>query len=229
MSDEVIVAPTRSEAINELATALAKAQGEMGAATKDSLNPHFGNKYADLASIWEACRAPLTKHGLCVLQPLSAEGARVTVTTILAHCSGQWISERLTMTAQQATPQAVGSAVTYGRRYALASMVGIAPDDDDGNAASRPVDLAKAPREKLNKIDPDTGELLEPKPKTITAKQQARLFTVAKKVGWSNDTIKTALKQKFQLDSTKDIPVEKYDDIVASFEEAPRPDADTPF
>jgi hypothetical protein len=67
---------------------------------------------------------------------VSADGARVTVTTILAHSSGEFISEALTMTAAQNTPQGVGSTITYGRRYGLASMVGIAPEDDDGNAAS---------------------------------------------------------------------------------------------
>ncbi len=128
--------PNRSQSIAALSSALAKAQGEMEGASKDSTNPHFKSKYADLASVWDACRKPLAKNGLAVLQPVTAEGNAVTVTTILAHCSGEWISESLTMTAQQATPQAVGSTITYGRRYGLSSMVGIAPDDDDGEAAT---------------------------------------------------------------------------------------------
>lgn len=127
---------TRSESIAALAAALAKAQGEMEGAAKANINPHFKSKYADLASVWDACREPLSKHGLSVLQPVSADGARVTVTTILAHSSGEFISEALTMTAAQNTPQGVGSTITYGRRYGLASMVGIAPEDDDGNAGS---------------------------------------------------------------------------------------------
>lgn len=129
-------ATNRSASIAALAAALSKAQGEMEGAAKGNTNPHFKSKYADLASVWEACRGPLSKHGLSVLQPVSADGARVTVTTILAHSSGEWLEESLTMTAQQNTPQGVGSAITYGRRYGLASMVGIAPEDDDGNAAS---------------------------------------------------------------------------------------------
>lgn len=135
-STVLVAQPSRSPDIAALAAALAKAQGEMEGAAKGSLNPHFKNKYADLASIWDACRGPLSKNGLSILQPVSADGARVTVSTILAHSSGQWISESLTMTAQQNTPQGVGSAITYGRRYGLAAMVGIAPEDDDGNAAS---------------------------------------------------------------------------------------------
>jgi hypothetical protein len=126
-----------SKSIAALAAALAKAQGEMAAAAKANVNPHFKSKYADLASVWDACRAPLSKNGLAVLQPVRATGPSVTITTILAHSSGEWISESLTMTAQQNTPQGVGSAITYGRRYGLSSMVGIAPDDDDGNAASQ--------------------------------------------------------------------------------------------
>lgn len=128
--------PTRSASIAQLATALAKAQGEMEGAAKDSTNPHFKSKYADLASVWEACRKPLAKHELAILQPVTADGQHVTVTTILAHSSGEWISEALTMVAAQNTPQAVGSTITYGRRYGLSAMVGIAPEDDDGEAGT---------------------------------------------------------------------------------------------
>jgi hypothetical protein len=127
---------TRSDSIGALVAALAKAQGAMKGATKDALNPHFKSKYADLASVWEACRAPLASNGLAILQPVSAIGPSVTVTTLLAHSSGEWIAESLTMTATANTPQAVGSAITYGRRYGLSAMVGIAPEDDDGEAAS---------------------------------------------------------------------------------------------
>lgn len=136
MGEQTIQSKQCSASLAALAAALAKAQGEMDAAAKDSINPHFKSKYADLASVWDACREPLSKNGLAVLQPVSADGPNVTITTILAHSSGEWISESLTMTAQQNTPQGVGSAITYGRRYGLSSMVGIAPDDDDGNAAS---------------------------------------------------------------------------------------------
>lgn len=137
---EIVTSATRSASIAALAGALSKAQGQMEGAAKGNVNPHFKSKYADLASVWDACREPLTKNGLAVLQPVKADGAKVTVTTILMHSSGEWIEESLTMTAQQNTPQGVGSAITYGRRYGLASMVGIAPEDDDGNAASaRPV------------------------------------------------------------------------------------------
>lgn len=126
----------KSESINELAAALAKAQGEIHGAKKDSLNPHFKSKYADLASVWEACRAPLSKNGLAVVQTMEPRESGVTLITALMHASGQWVSSELPMSiAANATPQAVGSAITYARRYALSSMVGVAPDEDDGEAA----------------------------------------------------------------------------------------------
>jgi hypothetical protein len=124
-----------SDQINELAGALAKAQGAIKGAVKDSLNPHFKNKYADLASVWDACRAQLASNGLSVVQCLGSEEGGVRITTTLLHASGQWISDDLIMPAG-ATPQTAGSAITYGRRYGLAAMVGVAPEDDDANAAS---------------------------------------------------------------------------------------------
>lgn len=127
----------RSNSVAAIGAALAKAQGELTGAAKDSLNPHFKNKYADLAAVWDACRPALSKHGIAVVQSPSADGPRVTVTTLLVHASGEWIEAALEMTAQQNTPQGIGSCITYARRYALASMVGVAPEDDDGNAASQ--------------------------------------------------------------------------------------------
>jgi hypothetical protein len=141
VNDDVMLveaaAVRRSASIAALAAALAKAQGEMTGALKDKTNPHFKSSYADLASVWDAARGPLSKNGLAVLQPPSADGARVTVTTILTHSSGEWVESTFTMTATQNTPQGVGSCLTYARRYALASMLGIAPEDDDGNEASK--------------------------------------------------------------------------------------------
>jgi hypothetical protein len=127
---------TRSESTKEIAAALAKAQGAIKGAAKDRLNPHFKSAYADLASVWDACRAPLAANGIAVIQGVEADGGTVRVETMLAHASGEWMASTLTLLATPATPQGVGSALTYGRRYGLAAMVGIAPEDDDGNAAS---------------------------------------------------------------------------------------------
>lgn len=127
---------THSEQIDEIAAALAKAQGQIEGAKKDAANPFFKSKYADLASVWDACRTALAVNGLAVIQSPSADGMRVSVDTLLAHGSGQWMRGTVSVTAKEDTPQAIGSAITYLRRYALQSFVGVAPEDDDGNAAS---------------------------------------------------------------------------------------------
>lgn len=129
---------TTSEQINELAAALAKAQGVMAGAAKGSTNPHFKSRYADLASVWDACRPPLAANGLAVIQGVATDGTHVTVTTRLAHASGQWIESSAAADARDTGPQSVGSVVTYLRRYSLAAMVGVAPEDDDGNDGQTP-------------------------------------------------------------------------------------------
>lgn len=137
----------KSEQINELAAALAKAQGQIEGAKKSSSNPFFKSKYADLAECWNTCREALTANGISVIQMPEEinENGRLNITTMLAHSSGQYISSTLTMTVTKLDPQAIGSAITYGRRYALAAMVGLAQEDDDGEKAmARPKDKKSA-------------------------------------------------------------------------------------
>lgn len=156
---------TTSDQINELATALAKAQGVMDCASKGSVNPHFKSRYADLASVWVACRGPLAANGLAVLQGVATEGNHVTVTTRLVHSSGQWAESVASADARDAGPQSIGSVVTYLRRYALSAMVGVAPDDDDGNEG-QPVQhstnghahrIAEQPK-RASQVAPSTSE-----------------------------------------------------------------------
>ncbi len=125
-----------SEQLNELAPALARAQGEITGALKDSANPFFKSKYADLASCWDACRSALTKNGLSVAQVTTVTDGKLYLLTRLLHDSGQWIEGQTPVTPKDDTPQAMGSALTYSRRYALTAMVGVAQVDDDGNAGS---------------------------------------------------------------------------------------------
>jgi len=127
---------TKSESIAKLAEALAKAQGEIKGALKDSSNPFFKSSYADLASVWDACRGPLSANGLAVIQTTDNRENGLVVETTLAHSSGEWVGGSLYIRPMKDDPQGVGSAITYARRYALAAMVGVAPEDDDGNAAS---------------------------------------------------------------------------------------------
>ena len=140
-----------SESIAALAGALAKAQLQIEPASKNATNPHFRSHYADLASIWDACRGPLNTNGLSIVQfPCDGEVGRTGLCTMLLHSSGEWISEVVTTRSQKDDPQGLGSALTYLRRYALAAVVGVtATEDDDGNAASTPANAraaAPAPR-----------------------------------------------------------------------------------
>lgn len=126
----------KSETIKELAAALAKAQSEIAGAKKDSSNPFFKSSYADLESVWSACREPLTKNGLSVSQLLGSGEDGIYLTTILLHSSGEFISDRVKIpVAKPNDPQALGSATSYARRYALAALVGIYQTDDDGESA----------------------------------------------------------------------------------------------
>jgi hypothetical protein len=126
---------TTSEQINEIGAALAKAQATMGSAIKDSKNPFFKSSYADLSSVREAVNGPLTANGIAVVQSPSTGGNLVTVTTMLIHTSGQWIQGDVSCATKDDGPQAVGTAITYLRRYALQSFAGVAAEDDDGEAA----------------------------------------------------------------------------------------------
>src|SRR3972149_10711995 len=116
----------KSETIGKLAEALSKAQGMMKGAIKDSENPFFKSVYADLASVWDACREPLSKNGLSVTQTtrIADNGEPVIITTLL-HSSGEWMSGELLVKPVKNDPQSVGSAITYGRGYALFAMGGV--------------------------------------------------------------------------------------------------------
>lgn len=135
----------QSAEINELAAALAKAQAAVQPAAKDGKNLHFRSAYSTLSSVWDACREPLTSNGIAVVQlPVDGDPERCTVQTTLMHSSGQWVSSTASVRVAKNDPQGYGSALTYLKRYMLASAVGVAPgDDDDGHAASRPPPQAK--------------------------------------------------------------------------------------
>jgi len=183
----------KSEQINELATALAKAQSEIVGAKKDSKNPFFDSKYADLASCWDACREALSANGLSIMQTtmrgepvtiqwetMNKESGEVTqykvntvetvIVTTLLHSSGQYISSNLPMIPRDASPQGIGSAITYGRRYGLCAMVGVAQIDDDGNQASgRPI-------AKVHEIKGTLGQSIAPAKAQATASHMLKLM-----------------------------------------------------
>jgi len=136
---------TRSDSIAALACSLSKAQSTMTSAKKDSTNPHFKSRYADLASIWDACRESLTKNGLAVVQLPGKDEAGYYVETVLTHASGEFIADKLHIVPTKDDPQGLGSAITYARKYGLSAIAGVAPDDsdDDGEAAMGRTDVRR--------------------------------------------------------------------------------------
>lgn len=131
-----------SEVITELAAAMVAAQVLIGNAKKESENTFLKKgdgkpaRYADLASVMDACKAALNGNGIAILQsPAPAEHGFLALDTVLMHKSGQWFSGRAQVPLPKNDPQGYGSALTYARRYALAAMVGVCPEDDDAEAA----------------------------------------------------------------------------------------------
>lgn len=148
----------KSESIKAFAEALAKFQGEVKNPPKSADNPFFKSKYTPLDVMIDTAKPLLNKHGLSYIQSCSGDGQNITVTTLLMHSSGEWVeTDPLTLKADKATAQGAGSAITYGRRYALAAALGLASDeDDDGNGA----EPKKTPKSKPQKIDNTKAQVI---------------------------------------------------------------------
>ena len=135
-----------SESISTIMPAFIKAQGNFAPALKSATNPHFKSKYVALDGVIDAVAGPLREQGIAIMQMTDIEGARTILVTRLIHESGEWLGSRYPVHPVKADPQGEGSALTYARRYALMALVGIAPEDDDGNAAVKAVQgAAKKP------------------------------------------------------------------------------------
>jgi hypothetical protein len=182
----------QSDNISELATALSKAQSEIQGAKKDCANPFFKSKYADLSSIWDACREPLTKNGLSVIQTTSERDGSIYLYTTLAHSSGQWIRSELKVIVGKPDIQALGSSLTYCRRYSLAMIAGVCPEDDDGNAGSQPHKIVNT-EQKISQTEIDNiRHLLSLCPKGFEP--------------WLLNVI--------QVKSVEEIPISKYEECI---------------
>jgi len=144
-----------SAEINAIAVALSAFQGQIDSAKKCAKNPHFGSKYADLASVWDCIRDVLPLYGLSIIQSIlpTPEGKNILVTTLL-HESGQWFRSYLPLMVDKPTSQALGSAITYARRFALSAICGISSEDDDGNAATRHVEKMQQQQQQQQQQQP---------------------------------------------------------------------------
>lgn len=135
-----------SEKIDQVTTALRLAQKDFKKLKRNRANPFFKSRYADLDNCIDVTRHALQQHGLVIVQTLGANEQGLTaVTTMLVHTdTGQWIADTSIMVAKDFSPQAVGSAATYARRYGYSAITGIAPDDDDDGEAAMPRGTAQA-------------------------------------------------------------------------------------
>jgi len=176
----------RSAEINELAKALSKAQGVMKSAPKNKVNPHLKSKYADLASILDAVRAPLSDNGLAYCQIIEGKGPEITCYTDLMHVSGQWVRGKFSYHSAQTGIQQIGACITYVKRYALSAILGIASDEeDDGEGeqakATKPAEGSKYKQISVSDpvpVDPKTAAKNERK----KPENQAELVAEAEKV-----------------------------------------------
>jgi hypothetical protein len=164
----------QSENINELAKALATAQSSMKVAPFNKTNPHFKNKYADLTAVIEAVRKPLNDNGIAFTQTPELRDGTLCLVTRFIHASGQCLTGEYPLPAN-VSPQQLGSALTYAKRYSLAAMAGISSDDDDDAEGARKegqvTNIAKRDNphtvkpedtgEYEHRIDPATGEVLD--------------------------------------------------------------------
>jgi hypothetical protein len=179
--------------MKSIATALAAAQINMGKALKQASNPHFRSKYADLGSVMDACLPALNERGIAVIQPTGEDDLGRFVQTILIHGeSGEQLSCRVPLIVSKNDMQGYGSAVTYARRYGLMAMAGIAPEDDDGNAAAK-----AAPKQEL--------------PQPITADQ----FQEMNDLIFDTETDEAKFCAYWQVDDLHDMTLKQGKDAIA--------------
>lgn len=152
-----------SDTLDKLAPALLKAQKAIKCAIKDSINPHFKNRYADVSAVIEAVKDPLNNNGIVFLQtPSPSEGNTISLSTRLIHESGEWIEDTATCPLPKNDPQGFGSALTYLRRYSLGAILGVPSEDDDGEGARpqpaqhKPVESKGTPVTNVQMVQPDT-------------------------------------------------------------------------
>lgn len=182
----------QSESINELVTALSKAQGEMQTAVKDKINPFHKSNYADLTSVWEVARPVLGKNGLCIMQTteMTPDGSTIILVTTLAHISGQWMKSHLPLKPKTVDSQGIGAAITYSRRYSLSAIIGVVTDEDD--------DGETADGRGKNYINPTQVQIIN-----------SWLVKVP--------SMKADILKGFKIKAIEHIPADKFDDLIKRF------------
>jgi hypothetical protein len=169
----------KSESISNLVKALIAAQHEFDPIIKDKRNPFFKSKYADLTGVIEATQSALQKNGLVVSQFPVSEGNQIGVLTVLAHASGEFLSESYTLPLSKQDPQGGAAAVTYARRVAYQGVIGVTSEDDDGNIASGKDEETQEPAAPRQSYQPPPFAP-PPTPRRIIAETEAALEDMAK-------------------------------------------------
>lgn len=194
-----------SQAINEIAAALSKLQADHKGAELEAVNPFFKSKYSTLKDVWDSIRDSVGKNGLAILQDVTTKESSVSITTMITHSSGQFIEfGPLEVPFAKKDAQAVGSAISYGKRYALCAAVGVVSgvEDDDGNGAM--------PRKELDFMP--TKETKYTEPKYINKEQLQALTDVIGNDEEYSETLRTYLK----IDSLSMIESNKFPGIMKS-------------
>jgi hypothetical protein len=202
----------KSNEIGKLALALSKAQSEIKGAVKDSTNPFYKSSYADLESVIEAIKKPMVANELSFTQLTKFNDTGfLLIETMIMHSSGEYMSGEYPVICKDMNdPQKVGAAMTYARRFSLASAFGVPQIDDDGNiAAEKPKEEPK--KEAPKKPEPKRSDWVDKRP---TPGMITRLFTIAGERKWSNDQVKAAMKATWNVESTKELTVTQYDSLV---------------
>ncbi|HDY66212.1 MAG TPA: hypothetical protein ENH85_00320 [Candidatus Scalindua sp.] len=214
-----------SDSIGKLSEALSKAQGALEGAVENSVNPFFKSKYSDLTSIWKACRKPLTDNGLSVIQTCQSETADIVIIeTMLCHTSGEWVKGKLAMKPIKTDPQAIGSCITYARRYSLAAIAGVSPEDDDAESTmkrEKNKSSAMPPKKTETKDVPTAGGASDKQKKLIWVKLKNAGITSGKEFctnitrkessdAWVNEDIQEILEAIESWEGKDEPPLENW-------------------
>lgn len=214
-----------SEQQTALIAALVKARASFGPIAKEAtgaVGKDRPYKYADLAAILEAIVPGLGANGLVLLQSVDAETS--SLITRLVHTSGEWVESVYPLPAPT-TSQAYGSAITFGRRYSIQSLLCLSASDSDDDGAK--ADREKKPAAAKSKPAP-VSAVVPGVVKCINTAQQKVLFTVAEQAGWSHRQIRDYLTRHVGVEQSKDIPVTAYDRLLADFDVPPDESASDP-
>lgn len=227
-----------SPELNKLFEALAKAQLAMRPAVLDMVNPHYNSKYASITSCQDSYREPLAANGLAILQQVYSDGQAFYIRSLLGHSSGQWIATTFKLIVERQNMQGIGSAITYGRRYGVNSLIGVVDtEDDDGNQSlggqkaqpapqqAKPQAHGAAPTAGAKGNPGGTGQTAAGEAKKqnpvgpVTEAQIKRLFAISNASKWTNEQVKLFMDLKWKIDSTKNLTREKYDFLVDTIQQ----------